>query len=224
MKKNTLFLLFFVLSFSALAQKNFEGSVMYDITFESINPGIEVSALKEVFGTKLKFSHKDGTYMREYLDANNKTIRKIIYLTETNRLYIVIPLNPDTVYYFDASEKLFDSYNITKGPNDTVLGYVCPSNIIKYRYYEKIFSDTLGMKLEYFFCRELPINPDYYKNYYIWYDIIKEQKSVAIKFTEETEKYFKMTYTATKIEQVKLKKEIFDFNKKAALINQFTGN
>jgi hypothetical protein len=219
MKKNILTLLVFIFCISGFSQKYFEGIVDYDIAFQSSNPEVKVDGLKEIFGTTMKFYHKDGTYMREYFDEKGNAIRKFIYLTKTNRLYIVEVLNADTVYYSDASEKLFDSYQITNGPTDTILNCICPSNIIKYRYYEKLFGDTISMRFEYFFCHQLSVNPDYYKNYFIWYDVIKEQKSVAIKFTEETENFFKMTYTAVKIEPVTLKKEIFEIDKKAVLIH-----
>jgi len=220
MKKNILTLLVFIFSISGFSQKYFEGIVEYSITFQSLNPAINEDALKEVFGVKIKFYHKDGTYMREYFDEKGNTIRKFIYLSQPNRLYFVDVLKPDTIYYSDASERSFDTYQIVNGPTDTVLDCVCSSNIIKYRYFEKLIGDTLNMKMEYFFCHQLPVNPDYYKNYFLWYDIIKEQKSVAIKFIEGTENFFKMTYTATKIEHVKLKKEIFEFDKKAVLVHR----
>jgi len=219
MKKNILILLAFAFCIPCFSQKYFEGIVEYDITYQTSNPEINTEGLKEIFGTKLKFYHKDGTYMREYFNDQGNSIRKFIYLTATNRLYIIEALNTDTIYYSDASEKLFDNYQLTNGPADTVLDCVCPSTVIKYRYYEKLIGDTLSMKMEYFFCHKLAVNPEYYKNYFVWYDIVKKQKSVAIKFSEETENLFKLTYTANKIEQTKLSKEIFDFDKKAALIH-----
>ena len=219
MKKNILALLAFIFCLSGFSQKYFEGVVEYDITFQSSNPALNVDGLKEIFGIKMKFYHKDGSYMREYFNDKGNPIRKFSYVTSTNRLYITDVLKADTIYYSDASEKLFDNYQIINGPTDTVLDCICPSNVITYRYYEKLLGDTLDMKAEYFFCHQLPVNPDYYKNYFLWYDIIKKQKSVAIKFSEETVNFFKMTYTATKIEHTKLTKEIFEFDKKAVLVH-----
>jgi len=219
MKKNIFLSLFFLFGFSAFSQKYFEGVVEYDITFQSSNPAVNVEGLKEIFGVKMKFYHKDGAYMREYFNDKGNSVRKLSYITATNRIYITHVLITDTIYYSDASEKLYDNYQITNGPTDTVLGCACPSKVIKYRYYEKLLADTINMKAEYFFCHQLLVNPDYYKNYFLWYDIIKEQKSVALKFTEETGNFFKMTYTATKIDHSKLSKEIFEFGKKAVLVH-----
>ena len=220
MKKNILTLLALVLCSIGFSQKNFEGIVDYEITYQPLSPKVNIEGLKEIFGVKIKFYYKDGTYMREYFDKNDNTIRKFIYEAETNRLYIVDALNTDTVYYYFANEKPFKAYQIVNGPPDTVLGCTCPSKVVTYKYYEKLLEDTLNMKLEYYFCHKLYVNPDYYKKYYVWYDIIKEQKSVAIKFSEETVNFFKMTYTATKIDQAKVSKEVFDFNKNAVLIKQ----
>jgi hypothetical protein len=73
------------------------------------------------------------------------------------------------------------------------------------------------MKTEYFFCHQLAVNPEYYKKYFMWYDVIKAEKSVALKFIEESENYFKLTFTATKITNVILPKETFDIDKNAVL-------
>ena len=220
MKRNILTLIAFILCLTGFSQKNFEGTVSYDITYQIYHTGINEALLKEIFGTKLKFYIKDGSYSREYFDESGKTLRKYMYVAENNRLYITTPQVPDTAFYSNASEKLFDAYQIENGPTDTILNFACPSKVIMYRYYEKMFEDTLDMKLEYFFCTQLAIDPNYYKNYYIWYDVIKEHKSVAIKFTEDTRKYFKIIYTATKIEPQKLSKNIFEFDKRVVLIYQ----
>jgi hypothetical protein len=220
MKKILITLIAVTLYISGSSQKYFEGTVEYEISFESSNPGITENLLKDIFGAKVKFHLRDGTYMRDYVDENGNSLRKFIYNAPENRLFIVSSADPDTVYYSDASEKLFDNYTITKGKTETILDCACPSKVIRYRYYEKAFKDTVNTKLEYFFCHKIAVNPDYYKNYYIWSDIIKEEKSLAIKFTEETEGYFKIIYTAKKIEPKTLQKEIFDIDKKAFLVKQ----
>ena len=217
MKRSFLTFLVYALCISGFSQKYFEGIVEYDLTIQSLNPGISEKMLKQSYGTRVKFYHKDGNYIREYLTDEGNTLHKFIYLAKNNRLYRSDWSNPDTIFYDDASERHVKKYQIAKGSGDTVLDCICPSRIISYDYYEKMISDTVHVNTEYFFCHQLAINPEYYKEYFIWYDVIKVEKSVAIKFVEESENYFKLTYTATKINNVILPKETFDIDKNAVL-------
>ena len=217
MKRSFLTFLIFALSISGFSQNYFEGIVEYDLTIQSLNPGISEKMLKQAYGTRVKFYHKDGNYIREYLTDEGNSLHKFIYLVKNNRLYISYWSNPDTIFYDDAGEKRVKKYQIVKGSGDTVLDCICPSRIISYDYYEKRIGDTVHMKTEYFFCHQLAINPEYYKKYFMWYDVIKAEKSVALKFVEESENYFKLTYTATKITNVTLPKETFDIDKNAVL-------
>jgi hypothetical protein len=219
MKKIFIILVTVTLYITGFSQKYFEGTVDYDITYAISNPGIPEDALKSYFGTKMTFSHKDGTYMREYFDENGKSLRKYIYLATDNKLYVVDMNDTDTVYVSDAAEKLTENYKIVKGPNETILGCNCPSHVITYKYFEKAFRDTVNTKLEYYFCHDLPVNPEYYKNYYIWYDVVKQEKSVAIKFTEDTEGFFMLTYTGKKINKIKVDDKVFEFDKNAVLVD-----
>lgn len=210
-------LLAFALCIPGFSQKYFEGSVEYDLTVESLNPNIATKQLQQTYGTKVRFYHKDGNYIREYLTDEGNMLHKFIYLVKDNRIYIVDWSNPDTIFYDDASTQRVKKYDVVKGAGDTVLDCICPSRIISYSYFEKMANDTIHVKEEYFFCRQLAINPDYYKKYFIWYDVIKLEKSVAIKFVEESANYFRLTYTATKINNVILPKETFDIDKNAVL-------
>lgn len=209
-----------ILTSSAYCQKYFEGMVEYETSFQSFNSAITDSELKERFGVKVRFYHKDGDYIREYLDEAGYSLRKFIYKTDSNQLFIIDIFNPDTAYYFNANEKLFDTYQIIKGDNEIILGCDCPSSVITYNFYDRSMNDTIYVKSEYFFCHQLPVNPDYYNNYYLWYDVIKNEKSVALKFTEETIGFFKIIYKAIKIDHVALPKGTFDIDKKLILKRQ----
>ena len=220
MKKSFLILLTFLLCIPGFSQKYFEGVVEYEITFQASSPDINEAALKRIFGTKLKFYYKEGTYMREYLNENDNSIRKYIYLATNNRMYFVEMKDQDTITFHDASDKPFENYQIVKGETDTILDCSCPSWKINYRHFEKNFNDTINFREQYFFCHQLPVNPDYYKNYYIWSEVIKKEKSVALKFTEEMEGYFKIFYTAKKINPVKVDDHVFEFDKNAVLVKR----
>lgn len=217
MKKVTVFVLFFIISYSVFPQKYFEGMVEYQTSFQSSNPALPESNLKERFGVKVRFYYKNGNYIREYLDEAGYSLRKFIFRVDKNLVYEINIFNPDTVLFYDAGEKLYSNYQINKGETDTILNCICPSSVITYSFYEKMLSDTLCIKSEYFFCNQLPVNPDHYKKYYLWYDVIKDQKSVALKFSEETVNYFKITYEAGKIDHKELPVDFFDIDKRLVL-------
>ena len=220
MKTSIITLIAFLLFAPAFSQKYFEGVVEYDITYESVSPDMPIDELKQAIGTQLKFYHKNGTYIREYINEKGSSIHKIMYLAADNKVYNINMPDPDTILFYNAKEKLFEDYKIIKGPAENILGCTCPSRIISYNYYEESFDDTVGITLEYYFCHQLPVNPDYYKNYAIWYELLKEEKSVALKFTEEWKGYFKVFYTAKKIDHVSLSEKIFELDKNAVLIER----
>ena len=60
-------------------------------------------------------------------------------------------------------------------------------------------SDTANVKLTYFFCPQLPVDPKWHKDVYLWNEVIKIHKSIAVKFIEDDPSYFKQTFTATRI-------------------------
>lgn len=217
MKKNTFLSLILILNFSAFSQKYFEGMVEYETSFQSFNSGVPENELKVRFGSKVRFFQKNGDYIREYIDDAGYSLRKYIYRNDSNFLYELDIFNPDTIYYSSASEKLFDNYQITKGANDTILNCICTSNVITSGFFDKAINDSMHFKSEYYFCNQMPVNPDYFKNIYLWYDVIKNQKSIALKFTEEIVGFFKITYTAIKIDYTPLVNETFEIDKKRFL-------
>lgn len=197
------------------SKKYFEGIVEYDIKNESYLQGVPNAELNVRLGSRLKLYFKNGSYMREYLDDAGYTIRKIFFQKDSNMVYDYLPLSsPDTLYLLDPAEKTADSYIVETGEPEEVLGYICPAAIIKTKYTLSFLPDTGRSTSTYYFCTQLPVNPLWQKDMYIWKDVIKNYKSIAIKFIEDDPFFMKQTFTATKIIWQEVSEKIFEINPK----------
>jgi WD40 repeat protein len=197
----------------------FEGVVEYDIKSESYMQGVSDNEIRERTGSTLKLFFKDGDYMREYIDGSGYTLRKYFYRKDKNMLYMYSPISsPDTLYFSSSSDSIYLSYDITTGEKEKILDYDCPSSIITAKYVADFLPDTGTIKVTYFFCNQLPVDPEWHKDVYIWNDVIKIHKSIAIKFIEHDPLFFKQTFTATKITWQPIDESIFKIDPKLVLV------
>jgi hypothetical protein len=207
-------------SFSAKAQpgsapKYFEGIVEYDIKGESYMQGVSDNELRERIGSTMRLYFKNGTYMREYVDGTGYTLRKLFYLKDKNLIYDHnLIASPDTLYFMDPEEAVYKSYRIEPGKTEKILNYDCPSSVITARYFYSFLPDTATVVMTYFFALELPVNPEWHKNMYIWKDVIRQHKSIAVKFIEDDLFFFKQTFTATKVLWQPVPDEVFKIDPK----------
>jgi hypothetical protein len=180
--------------------KYFEGIVEYEIKTQSYLQGISDNELRERIGSSLRLYFKNGNYMREYLDGAGYTLRKVFFHKENNMMYDYYPLSsPDTLYLIDPSEETDLSFTLEPGQTEKVLDCECPSTVIRTKYISNYLPDTGKAIMTYYFCEQLPVDPEWHKNMYIWKDVIKQHKSISVKFIEDDPAYLKQTYTATKI-------------------------
>jgi hypothetical protein len=201
--------------FAQSKPKYFEGVVEYDIKHESYMPNVPNNEFRERIGAKMRLYFKDGTYMREYIDGAGYILRKIFYVKEKNRVYDYSPMSiPDTIFFLDAESPVYTNYKIESGPTDTVLGRQCPSSVISARYLYFNLPDTGSVTMTYYFASDLPVNPDWHKDVYIWKDVIKKHKSIALKFIEDDAMFLKQTFTATKVTWQKVPDEVFAIDPK----------
>ncbi len=174
--------------------------------------GVPDNEIRERTGTVLKLSFKDGNYVREYIDEAGFTLRKYFYLKEKNQFYFYNSISsPDTLYFSDASEASDEGFKITTGPPATILNCLCTPYEIKENVNKQIITTT------FYFCPTLPVDPGWYKAMYIWKDVIKLGKSLAIKFIEDFPLMMKETYTATKITWQSLPDDMFKIDPKLVL-------
>jgi hypothetical protein len=198
-------LLFIFSRFIVSAQSNstgkyFEGIVEYDIMAESFMQGVSANEIRERTGSTLKFYFKNGDYLREYIDGAGFTLRKFMYRKDKNMVYIYYPISsPDTIYFTPAGDTSYVSYEINAGKKEKILDYDCASSVITVKYTASYLPDTATLALTYFFCTQLPVDPVWHKDIYIWNEVIKIHKSIAIKFIEDDPNFLKQTFTATKI-------------------------
>jgi hypothetical protein len=198
--------------------KYFEGVVEYDIKTESYMQGVSANEIREREGSTLKLHFKNGDYMREYVDGAGYTLKKFLYRKDKNMIYLYYPIvSPDTLYFASANDSTYESFEIATGKAEKVLEYECPSSIITGKYVTPYLPDTATMSLTYFFCSQLPVNPDWHKDIYIWNEVIKIHKSIAIKFIEDDPYFFKQTFTATKITWQTIDDAIFKIDLKLVL-------
>lgn len=217
----TLLIFFFqinVFAQSGSVNKYFEGVVEYAIKSESYMKSISDNEIRERSGSTLKLFFKDGDYMREYMDEDGYTLRKFFYRKDKNMIYMYNPISaPDTLYYALASDTGYLSFDITPGATEKVLEYQCPSSVVKAKYIASFLPDTGTVQLTYFFSPELPVNPEWHKDVYIWNEVIKLHKSIAIKFVEDNHLFFKQTFTATKINWQRVDESVFTIDPKLIL-------
>lgn len=224
MRNLILIFIFILVSVATMGQtgttpKYFEGVVDYEIKTESYMQGVSDNELRERIGATLRVYFKNGNYIREYVDGAGYTLRKMFYLKDQNMIYDHNPIgSPDTVYIIDPAETIYTSYKITAGATEKVLNYQCPSAVINAKYFFSFLPDTGNVIMTYFFAQELPVNPDWHKNMYIWKDVIKEHKSIAVKFIEDDPAFFKQTYTATKVSWQTVSDETFKIDPKLVQI------
>lgn len=219
-------LLFITLSIAAIpafpqndtAKKYFEGIIEYEIKSESHMPGVSDNEIRERNGSVMRLYFKDGTYVREYLDNAGFTLLKMFYKKDMGNIYVHdLMLAPDTIFFTSETKVFYTDYSIKPGKNETVLDCECSSWEIHARYTFPFMSDTGKTVITYFFCPTLPVNPEWYKNMYVWKDVVSKAKSIATKFIEDDEFTFKQTFTAKKILWQPLSDDIFKIDPKFAV-------
>lgn len=182
------------------AIKYFEGIIEYDIKGESYMQGVSDNELRERIGSTIKLYFKNGDYMREYLDNAGYTLKKMFYKKDNNMFYVYHNIeSPDTLYFFSAQDTAYTNFEIKSGTAEKILDYNCQSSVVTANYVAPYLADTGTIRYTYFFCSELPVDPKWCKDMYIWSDIIETHKSIAVKFIEDDPIFFKQTFTATKI-------------------------
>ncbi len=195
--------------------KYFEGIVDYEIKAESHMPGVSDNEVRERLGSKLRLHYKNGTYMREYIDGAGYTLNRTYYIRDKNVMYMHNLMDaPDTLYMLSGSDELFLNYAIRKGETERILGVDCPSMVITAKHISPYTADTTILSMIYYFSPDLPVDPAWSKDVYIWKNVIPEYKSIATKFIEDDPMLAKQTFTAVKVTWQPVPDEIFKLDPK----------
>jgi hypothetical protein len=177
-------------------QKEFEGTITYDVKVESKTPNISSEELQELYGTTMTKYFKDGNFKMVY---NGKDINTIYFINKDNNEYDYRN-GIDTLFvtsYDTAIRKLTSS---TVGEGETILNRKCKS----------LIHQTDSTANYYWYDPSLYINPkNFEKSLYSFTDVYFEQaKSPWLKFKYDGEN-LRITYTAVKIKEENLKDNIF---------------
>ena len=195
--------------------KYFEGVIEYEIKTKSHIPGVSDNEMRERMGAKLMLHYKNGTYMREYIDGAGYTLNRQYYFKDKNIMCMHnVMYAPDTLYTLDPTEKLFSDYTVTKGETEKILGVDCPSAVISARFFSPYIGDTTTITMIYYFSYDLPVDPAWSRNVYLWKDVIAEHHSIATKFIEDDPVISKQTFTAVKVTWQLVADEIFKLDPK----------
>lgn len=219
MKSSLILLAHLFLCIHGHTQKYFEGYVEYDVSYESYMPGVSDNELRERFGAKHRYYVKGNNYLREGRDENGYVLLQNFYIGKEKRIFDLSLFEPDTIYYQNITDTMFLAISFSEGDTEKILDCDCPSVNSEMLMASGAGQDTLLLKLSYFFCNKLPVNPEWYAGYVYWHDIVSRYKSVAIKFIEEYAGLYKITYTAVEIHEEILPDETFRFERNKPMKN-----
>ncbi|MEI6122010.1 MAG: hypothetical protein WCQ95_00140 [Bacteroidota bacterium] len=171
---------------ASYAQSDFEGVITYKI---DIIPN-RIISLKHYNSDTMVVYMKEGNYKQVY--PNAKSLYSVTYVQSENKMYY-FSKNYDTIIYKDAA--IVDDTVVTTKRNDSItqiLGYNCKdiAYVLKHK------------KIVYYYAEQLPINPDYFKNYNTscYNTYANDSKSVYLKLIISTAEA-DIIFTALKIEQ-----------------------
>lgn len=167
--------------------KYFEGVVTYSIeytnSFGNIPPD-KLEQLKELIGSKMVLTFKNGNYRKDFLSPSGKILGERFLNLQQEKNYH-IPHDLDTIYWFDITR--YDMKTDFKQIKDSVIlnqpvTGVATETIIS-NYGERIRT----IKGIYYYAKELNVNPSWYKNYKEsnFREIIKIGKGIQLYYLNE---------------------------------------
>lgn len=186
-----------LLSFSALHAQNFEGEIMYNVSYTVKKPGFTSEQLQKTLGTTKRYFIKNG----DYKSVTNGTGNAFqLYVSKENKVYTKfgttnVYLWEDARYNADKVTKTELNKNVTQ-----VLDYKCD---------EVILTTTAGMQ-HYYYSDNFKVDTAAFINakFGNWYDFVSKSGALPLKIIVETE-YYTMEATAVKVEAKKLTIEEF---------------
>jgi hypothetical protein len=115
-------------SFRSANEEYFEGMIVYEHTYETDDPRINVKQLEQFFGTKSEFYYKNGNFLQLF---NGSFMISDVYHVKENKSYSKLKGN-DTLFVNDCSqpnETITES--TTEDVKDTILGKKCKAFYFK---------------------------------------------------------------------------------------------
>lgn len=147
---------------SKTEQKYFEGTIEYDITYESLNDNFPTSQMVGSLPDRAILYFDKGSTVNEFF-LNDTLIKRTWYNQLTNLNYYSWG-DSDTLYYSNPAETDFNVDAIQQSEGERILNF--PTTQIKVLCSGKKGTDYEGNqnKLILHASLELPVNPDWYQN------------------------------------------------------------
>lgn len=200
----TLIIIIMVLT-SLTEKKYFEGVITYGVETNILKESNYSDYLKERYGTSMKFYWgKNGNLLRKTF-GNSLGLDYSLYIQKENTFYVKYK-SIDTLYYYNALTQDNELLEMKESKSDSILNQKCNKIELKLKnkYNGKEFTS------EYHYSKNPKINYKLYQNVNDGFAnvIYKATESPYLKlkliFDEIT-----MTYTAEKIEEKEIPKNIF---------------
>jgi len=204
--------LILLINISCLSKKNsnnfkddfFEGVITYNIEYKSINEGSTSERLKKIIGSKMILTFKNGNYKKEYFSPEGKLLSfRILNLTKNKSFLKMYDI--DTLYWFDIT-KNDSKTTFIKHKDSTILDHITTGVKTKTTLRMDSYPNrTYECGGEYYFAKDLSVNPKWYKNYKEGNlnEIIKIGKGIQLLFINDSESWTQ-TITAIKIDKQKI--------------------
>ncbi|MEJ7645146.1 MAG: hypothetical protein WKF87_11165 [Chryseolinea sp.] len=196
-KSFALAILLAVLSSPLIAQ-NFEGKIIYSVTYKSKMPNVTDEQFGLMLGTKHEYFIKEGNYKTV---TNGTFFLWQVFVNKDGKLYNKMA-NSESLLYNDVTVAINKLIKSEKNENVvTILGYPCN---------ELIFSSENSQE-KYFYNAALKLDNSYYTNHKLgnWDEFTKQANAVPLKFNITTLQFI-MDATAIEILPMKLDDKLFE--------------
>ncbi|QIE58985.1 hypothetical protein G5B37_05235 [Rasiella rasia] len=199
----------------------FEGQVVYDITYTPYSDSYPIERLKELIGSKMVLTFKNGNYKKEYYAPNGELVQERFVQLKHDKSYFRTK-DSDTVYWVDIT--INDTKTTFTVLKDTVvMNHPCRIITTKSTVSGEGFEGKpIEVKGVTTYAQDLPVNPKWYNNFYEgnFNEISKEGKGIAI-VTVNKGMFWEQTLSMTSVTHRKVKnKEIKIKNLKSAPLKQ----
>lgn len=200
----------FIVSQWSCAQDYFEGKVIFEKSYQTLNPRVTNEMLNEHYGNWMIGFVQENRYLM-YAPLDSKDTTKIFYFLETSDGYVE-KTNSDTIEHFRIDEapgtlRKIELVNSTK----LILGDKCKAVKIEYTPKEGYIEKVSGV---YYFNPKYKLNSKYYINHKesFWNLFVEKSGSISVRNEITYFPFFKSVYEATNIIEQEIDDELFKLN------------
>ncbi len=214
--------LFSFIGYNSIGDKNkyFEGEVTYEINYNPTDENVDPERIQELVGSKMILTYKEGNQKKQYFAPNGKLLTER-FLNIKNKKSYSRRHDSDTIVWIDITK------NDTKTTIEMVKDEIVsdhPCTVIKTNsvvtgpgFNGKTFEST-GL---YKYAKDLPVNPEWYKDYKEgnFNETIKVGKGIVVEEFNK-HKYWEQHLKVVKVTERKVKNREFKIELNGAPLKQ----